>query len=149
MNAANRIRKYAGIGMAIAALALAGCAEMKSMVSGGKSVSVTLSGSEEVPPVSTSANGRGTITIGEDKSVSGSVTTTPMPAVAAHIHTGARGQNGPVSIGLVKTADNVWSVPAGARLNDAQYAAFRAGNLYVNVHTPTNKGGEIRGQLNP
>lgn len=29
------------------------------------------------------------------------------------------------------------------------YDAFKAGHLYVNVHTPANKGGEIRGQLNP
>ena len=25
-------------------------------------------------------------------------------------------------------------VPAGAKLNDAQFKAFKAGNLYVNVH---------------
>jgi len=27
--------------------------------------------------------------------------------------------------------------------------AFKAGNLYVNVHTARNKGGEVRGQLQP
>ncbi|MEK6243996.1 MAG: CHRD domain-containing protein [Pseudomonadota bacterium] len=72
-----------------------------------------------------------------------------LSGAAAHIHQGARGQNGPIQIGLVRTGENVWSVPAGARLTDAQYDAFRAGNLYVNVHTAANKGGEIRGQLNP
>lgn len=46
-----------------------------------------------------------------------------------------RGKNGPVSVGLVKTSENIWSVPAGAKLNDAQFAAFKAG--------------EIRGQLMP
>ena len=112
-------------------------------------VNVTLSGAEEVPPVSTAARGAGSINIAADKSVSGSVTTTGVAGVAAHIHTGPRGQNGPVSVGLVKTAENVWSVPPGARLTDAQYEAFRAGNLYVNVHSAANKGGEIRGQLNP
>lgn len=147
MKASYRIRTF--IGMSIAALALAGCAEMKSMMHSGHTVNVSLSGSEEVPPVATAARGSGTIKIADDKSVSGSVTTTGVAGLAAHIHTGARGQNGPVSIGLVRTADNVWALPAGARLNDAQYAAFKAGNLYVNVHSAQHKGGEIRGQMMP
>jgi hypothetical protein len=53
--------------------------------------------------------------------------------------------NGPVIVPLVRTDVNVWSVPAGAKLTEAQYAAHRAGNLYVNVHSTTNPGGEIRG----
>ena len=145
MNASHRMRKVAGAGLSVAALMLAGCA----MMSSDHKVNVVLSGSEEVPRVATSAGGSGTITIAADKSVSGSVTTTGMSGVAAHIHQGARGTNGPVSVGLVKTGDNVWSVPAGAKLTDAQYEAFKAGNLYVNVHTAANKGGEVRGQLNP
>jgi hypothetical protein len=40
-------------------------------------------------------------------------------------------------------------VPAGSKLTDAQYASFKAGNLYVNVHSPDHKGGEIRTQLKP
>jgi len=110
---------------------------------------VTLSGSQEVPPVTTSASGSGTITVAPDKSVSGSITTTGVAATAAHIHNGAPGRNGPVIIPLVKTSDNVWSVPAGARMTDAQHESYRAGNLYVNVHSAANKGGEIRGQLKP
>jgi hypothetical protein len=145
MNTSHRIGKSAAAGLAIAMLLLAGCAGMSS----DSKVNVMLSGSDEVPPVATSASASGTIVIAADKSVSGSITTAGLNGVAAHIHQGARGQNGPVSVGLVKTADNVWSVPAGARLTDAQYDAFKAGNLYVNVHTPANKGGEIRAQLNP
>jgi hypothetical protein len=112
-------------------------------------VKVMLSGAQEVPPVTTSASGTGTIIVGADKAVSGSVTTTGVVGVAAHIHQGAMGQNGPVIIPLTKTADNVWSVPAGAALTDEQDKAFKAGNLYVNVHSAANKGGEIRGQLKP
>jgi hypothetical protein len=66
----------------------------------------------------------------------------------AHIHMGAKGQNGGVIIPLNKNGD-MYTVPAGAKLTDAQMAAFKAGNLYVNVHTATNKGGEVRGQLQP
>jgi CHRD domain len=69
--------------------------------------------------------------------------------VAAHIHQGAMGQNGPVIVPLTKTSDNVWSVPAGTKLTDAQYEAFKAGNLYVNVHSAAHKDGEIRAQLKP
>ena len=113
------------------------------------SIKVTLSGSQEVPPVTTSASGTGTIVVGADKSVSGSVTTTGVAGSAAHIHIGAAGKNGPVIIPLTKTADNVWSVPASAKLTDAQYESYKSGGLYVNVHSAANKGGEVRGQLNP
>ena len=116
----------------------------------GEQVKVTLSGDEEVPPVKTSASGSGTITIGADKSVSGSVVTKGIEGTAAHIHEGAPEKNGPVIIPLTKGSHNAtWSVPAGAKLTDAQYDAFKAGNLYVNVHSAANKGGEIRAQLKP
>jgi hypothetical protein len=84
-----------------------------------------------------------------DRSVSGSVMTSGVAVTAAHIHLGAPGQNGPVIIPLNRTADNTWSVPASIRLNDTQYEAFRLGNLYVNVHSVANPGGEIRGQVMP
>ena len=133
------------VALCAASLLLAGCAGM----GGGNSVNLTLSGAQENPPVATSASGKGTITVGADKSVSGSVTTTGVDGIAAHIHVGATGKNGPVILPLAKTGDNVWSVPAGAKLTDEQYDSFKAGDLYVNVHSAKNKGGEIRGQLKP
>jgi hypothetical protein len=108
-----------------------------------------LSGDQQVPPVTTSASGSGTITVNDDKTVSGSVTTSGVAAVAAHIHDAAPGKNGPVIVPMSKTAEDTWSVGAGAKLTDAQYADFKAGNLYVNVHSAAYKGGEIRGQLKP
>lgn len=129
----------------VAAILLAGYAG----TSMGQEVKLTLSGSQEVPPVETSGSGSGTITVGADKSVSGSVTTTGVNGVAAHVHMGAPGKNGGVIIPLTKSGDSTWSVPAGAMLKDDQYAAFKAGDLYVNVHSPTHKGGEVRGQLKP
>jgi hypothetical protein len=68
---------------------------------------------------------------------------------AAHIHEGAAGQNGPVIIPLQKKSDTEWVVPAGAKLNDAQYEAYKAGRLYVNFHSAQHKGGEIRAQIRP
>ena len=115
----------------------------------GDQVKVTLSGGQEVPAVKTSASGGGTITINADKTVSGSVTTTGVAGTMAHIHQAAAGKNGPVIVPLTKSGDNAWSVPAGAKLTDAQYEAYKAGDLYVNVHSDANKGGEIRGQLKP
>jgi len=110
---------------------------------------VKLSGDQEVPPVQTQASGNGTITVNEDMSVSGSVTTTGIKATAAHIHEAAAGKNGPVVVPLEKKSDNEFAVPAGAKLSEAQYKALKAGNLYVNVHSDAHKGGEIRAQLKP
>jgi hypothetical protein len=129
----------------LASLALAGCADM---MSGGKTVPVTLSGAQEVPPVSVPGSGSGSFTIADDGSVQGSVTTTGVPGTMAHIHIGPRGQNGPVIVPLTKNGDT-YTAPAGAKLTEAQMQAFRAGNLYVNVHTDRNKGGEVRAQLQP
>jgi hypothetical protein len=128
---------------ALAILAVVACATMA-----GNKVAVTLSGAEEVPPVQTAARGSGSFTIGDDGAVSGSVTTTGVAGTMAHIHQGARGQNGPVIVPLTKSGDT-YTAPAGAKLNEAQMAAFKKGDLYVNVHSAANKGGEVRAQLNP
>jgi hypothetical protein len=110
---------------------------------------VTLTGKEEVPAVETTATGTGTIKVGADKSVSGSVTTKGVEGVAAHIHQAPMGKNGPPIIPLEKGADGAWNVPKGSKLTDEQLAAYKAGELYVNVHSAAHKGGEIRGQLKP
>jgi hypothetical protein len=113
-------------------------------------VKVKLTGAEETPPVATAATGTGSIVIGSDKSVSGMIKTTGIEGTVAHIHVGAPGKAGPPIITLVKGADaNSWSVPAGSVLTDEQYASFKAGDLYVNVHSAEHKPGEIRAQLKP
>ena len=68
---------------------IAACGSMAAM-----SETVTLTGSNEVPPVTTSATGTANITVGADRSVKASVTTTGMTATASHIHMGAAGSNG-------------------------------------------------------
>jgi hypothetical protein len=119
-----------------------------SNIAAAADVKVTLAGDQEVPPVKSAGTGSGTIVIGNDGAVSGSVTTTGIAGTAAHIHEAAIGKNGPVIIPLTKNGDT-YSVPPGAKLTEAQLASFKEGNLYVNAHTTANPGGEIRGQLKP
>ena len=114
-----------------------------------KNIVVHLTGKNEVPPVASSASGQGTITINDDKTITGSITTTGVAGTAAHIHIGATGKNGPVAVPLAKSGDAGWSVPKDAKLNDDQYRAYQAGDLYVNVHSAAHPDGEIRGQLTP
>jgi hypothetical protein len=114
-----------------------------------KDVAVSLTGDQEVPAVTTAAKGTGKITIADDKSVTGSIKTTGITAVAAHIHEAPAGKNGPPIITLEKKGDSEWAVPAGSKLSDAQLESFKAGNLYVNIHSAEHKGGEIRTQLKP
>jgi hypothetical protein len=125
------------------------CFAAYSSLASGENVKVILSGDQEVPAVKTSATGNGTISVAADKSISGSVTTTGVAGTMAHIHQAAAGKNGPVAVPLSKSGDNMWSVPPGAKLTDAQYSAFKAGDLYINVHSAAHPAGEIRGQLKP
>jgi hypothetical protein len=118
-------------------------------MAGAKDVAVSLTGDQEVPAVTTAAKGTGKITIADDGSVSGSIKTTGIVGTAAHIHEAPAGQNGKPVVTLEKKGDNEWVVPAGSKLTDAQLASFKAGNLYVNVHSAEHKPGEIRTQLKP
>lgn len=72
-------------------------------------------------------------------------------ASAAHIHIGAAGANGGVALGLEQDAGDAghWMTSAGAMFDRDGVNDFLAGNLYFNVHTPANPGGEIRGQIDP
>ena len=110
---------------------------------------LALTGAHEVPPVSSAASANGTISVASDLAISGSVSTTGVEGTMAHIHKAPAGQNGPVIVPMVKTADNVWSIPAGTKLTEAQYQDLKDGNLYINVHSAAHKGGEVRRQLKP
>ena len=139
--------------LAIAAIvALAGCAGMRdkmpAWMPGSGAIKVSLTGAEEVPPVNTQAKGSGSFRVAEDGTISGSVTTEGVQGMMAHIHQGAKGQNGPVIVPLTKSGDT-YTVPEGRKLTQPQMDALKAGNLYVNVHSPQNKGGEVRAQLQP
>ncbi len=140
-------RALLGVSLLLAALSVG--AQMGSGPAMPMGADLSLSGDQEVPPVTTGAAGVGQIRVTPDGTVSGSVTTTGVAGTMAHIHIGAMGANGPVIIPLTGTSPGVWSVPAGAKLNAEQLSAYQAGKLYVNVHSAVNKGGEIRAQLKP
>lgn len=144
MNALLSTSRAALAAMAVVGI-VAGCASTLS----ASTAMVTLTGAEEVPPVTTNASGSGAFTVDRDWTVQGKVTTSGIAGTAAHIHEAPRGQNGGVIIPLTKTGENEWSVAPGTRLTDAQFKSYRAGTLYVNVHSAANPGGEIRAQLTP
>ena len=120
-----------------------------SSVAVGAEMKVMLAGDQEVPPVTTAAKGSGTVTVGDDGSVKGSITTTGITPTAAHIHMAAAGKNGPVIVPMVKSGDNGFAFPPEAKMNADQMKAFKAGETYINVHSAANPGGEIRAQLKP
>jgi len=108
----------------------------------------TLSGAAEVPPVT--SKGAGTAVVNFDtatKQITYNITYTGLTeaATAAHIHCGAAaGANAGVAVKFDNPAS---PITGSATLTDAQVADLEAGKCYVNVHTATNKGGEIRAQL--
>jgi hypothetical protein len=124
--------------------------------------STVLTGALQNPPVTTSATGAGGVIVDPTNTdVNGNVLITggmtfsglsgPPTTGGHHIHqapTGNPTADGPVIIGLTLASDGATAyVPPGTRLTPAQYTALLAGELYFNVHTVANSGGEIRGQI--
>jgi len=137
-------RWVAALALTGAIAMIAGCQSMAPTMAGQE---IALSGANEVPAVTTTASGTGTVTVNADRTVSARITVSGMTATASHIHEGAAGANGPVIVPFTKTGDNTFAAPDGAKLTESQYASYKAGNLYVNVHSARNPGGEVRAQL--
>ena len=111
-----------------------------------------LSGDNEVPRVDTVARGRAAVTL---NTATGAIVVQAQVdgldgASAAHVHDGFAGQNGPVLVGLMQDSGDAghWFVEDGV-LTETGIDDFLAGGLYVNVHSPANPGGEVRGQIVP
>ncbi|MEO5905213.1 MAG: CHRD domain-containing protein, partial [Saprospiraceae bacterium] len=106
-------------------------------------------GDSEVEPVVTDARGLGAFhyTIGTlSLDVNIQLTELSSDIRGAHLHRAAFGENGPVVIGLDSLRDGN-RYQGRVNLTFEDYAALLKGNLYINIHTDTNPGGEIRGQL--
>ena len=120
-----------------------------------------LVGGDEVPPVTTTATGTANFTHNEeDNTIQFSVNVTGISnVIAAHIHQGAVGVNGPIVVTLFdgpQTGTNFTGTLSSGTINSGDVSGMsleqlvvnmRAGQMYVNVHTTQNPAGEIRGQL--
>jgi hypothetical protein len=149
------------------ALLVAGATTAPRAQGGKQTLVAILTGGSEAPSVvNTGAYGKATITI--DPSA-GEVTWVidvfnfPTGLTASHIHAGAAGTAGPIIIdfqpGIIgvsgpfqlsgSTKNFIARPAAGIRSMEEAMIAISSGNAYVNVHSQTNPGGEIRGQLCP
>ena len=136
---------------------------------GGNAFGATLEGRQENPGVTTAAGAVATFALSSDGTTLSYELRATGPiskATQAHIHLGARGQNGPVVaflFGLVPAGVDfrAGDVIATGVLDDDDVIArppfdgtlaqlvqrLRQGRAYVNVHTIANPGGEARGQI--
>ncbi len=121
------------------------------VLASGGGFAVTLSGSQETPPVTTTASGSASVILNPDATVTYDETVTGLTPSAAHFHNGAAGVAAAVvrSISLVNnTATGSWtSADATQPLTDLLLRELVKGRLYLNAHTSANPGGEIRGQV--
>jgi hypothetical protein len=142
-------RLIAAMAIMAAATVLGACTSMGPTSAMSNTQEVALSGANEVPPITSPMSGTATVTINPDRTVSVKVTVTGMAATASHIHEGPPGTIGPVIVPFTKTGDNTFASAEGAKLTESQYAAYKAGNLYVNVHSAAHPVGEIRAPIKP
>jgi CHRD domain/Bacterial Ig domain len=111
-----------------------------------------LAGIQEIPAVFTAGRGSSAITLNTaTRVVQIFVNTTGVDdATAAHIHRGVAGSNGAVAVALARdtAVPTRWFV-RDTELSQADFDALQTAGTYLNVHTPANPGGEIRGQVVP
>ena len=127
----------------------------------GQPLTFPLEGSQEVPPVVTDRSGS---CIGQVNASGDNFDITcshdAQDVVTAHIHRGRTGENGSIVFsfmagttlqGAVNEASLQQQRDDGLPVNVTDFGEFvgelNSGNLYVNVHSPANPGGEIRGQI--
>jgi hypothetical protein len=153
---------------AVVALTLGGCAQMRSPSSKPASQAApaaaaapssqamqvyeaTLAGTQEVPPVTTTATGSAEARYNPATSMlSWRVTYSGLSGAVtgAHIHGPAGpGQNAGVVVPFTNVATS--PITGEARITPEQLGQLSSGQWYVNLHTAANPNGEIRGQLRP
>jgi hypothetical protein len=169
----NKYLKHGALVTVIVGLAAASYAVAQGGSRGARHIRADLNGYQEVNSISTTGHGRFTASIDDQAQViTFELTYAGLEGATtaqAHIHFAQRSVNGAVHAflcggggkdpcpntegtvtGEITAADVLASVPdrgieAGAFEEFVQ--AIRAGHTYVNVHTSTWPGGEIRGQL--
>jgi CHRD domain len=129
--------------------------------------SATLSGDKEVPPVDIQANGTAGFSQPHFDAMKFGLQVSGLDKViAAHIHQGKEGENGPIVVTLFKADNQTGTGPlsgqlAGGNITNALLEgplagkfveadlakAMQNGELYVNVHTTEHPDGAIRGQI--
>jgi len=153
------------VGAAVVSALLLGAAAASAQV---VVATATLGGGEETPALLlTGAAGTAEVAIdttAKEFAVTLRIFNIPTTTTAGHIHVGAKGVGGPVVIDFpgidVRLGDFVTTFRVGEasfRANaaigintiDDVIQAVANGNAYVNIHSTTNPGGEIRGQLVP
>ena len=143
-----------GLLVLLSILFATGCNQLLAQV---ERFSTFLIGSAEVPPVATGATGTMTLTLqGQTGSWALNVQGLTSNVTGAHIHGPAGvGVNAAIIVGLSgaqpSTSLSLTGTFGPANLSGTTWDTFvtnvRNGMTYVNVHTTTNPGGEIRGQL--
>jgi len=113
-------RKWVGVAVLAGVVGLAGGCAMMRGDGAHHTHKVSLSGANEVPPVSTGASGSGTVSVHPDGMVSVTVRVSGMAATAAHIHEGAAGTNGPVIVPLNKQGDDMFVSAPGAKMTESR-----------------------------
>jgi CHRD domain len=144
-----------GVAIGVVGLAIAVTAATAGTTNHATELRLTtaMTAAEEQPaPSGNLSDARGTFTATATKSGSGATLSWQLTfsgltgrATAAHIHTGVRGQAGPVSVPLCGPCDS--GASGNATINSTVLQALQTGGAYANVHTPTNAPGEIRGQI--
>ena len=107
-----------------------------------------MTGNQEVPPESGDPIGQGSASFtSQGKTMCGTFTlsaATSFSVTGTHIHEGAAGVDGPIVVDFGATVGSKVCVNAGsvAKRIKANPAGF-----YANIHTSSNTGGAVRGQL--
>lgn len=108
-----------------------------------------LKGASEVPPTASAGTGSVTATFDTTNKKlfwKGTVSGLTGNATAAHFHGPADvGKNAGVLIPVTGVTSGAFE--GSAMLTDEQAKALAAGQIYFNVHTAANPGGELRGQV--
>ncbi|MGF6721240.1 hypothetical protein P3T43_000581 [Paraburkholderia sp. GAS41] len=139
--------------MLFAGLALAGGVTLSQAAP--VSFTVPLSGDQQVPPVQTPGSGTANLTYDSGTHVvTWNITYSGLtgPATMAHFHGPApAGKNAGVKVWISQKGNMEVTSPISgqATLSPDDAKMFEAGEMYINVHTKANPGGEIRGQVMP